>query len=186
MGKALREVALLDTPLGKEIHDTINVKKILVSDRILKAVLHIKLADLPREKGIIFDGVPRNTEQAEYFEEALLEFGRKINKVFIINLSEAESINRIFKRRVCSKCKTIYIIGKDIDNENDPCVKCKGKIINRPDDSEEGVKKRLGIFREETMPVINYFKERGSADEINGDQSIEKVFEEILSKLPRG
>ena len=183
MGKSLREVALLETSLGKEIHEIINVKKELVSDKILKAVLHIKLAGLSREKGIVFDGVPRNTEQAQYFEEALLEFGRKISKVFIINLSEKESIGRISKRRVCSKCKSVYILGKDIKDENEPCAKCGGNIIIRPDDSEEGVRKRLGIFGEETMPVINYFKEKGLVEEIDGDQSIEKVFEKILGKL---
>jgi adenylate kinase len=183
MGKSLREVALLDTPFGKEVHEVINIKKELVNDEILKTVLHIKLADLPREEGIIFDGVPRNIDQARYFEEALLEFGRKIEKVFIINLSEKESIKRISKRRVCSKCKTIYILEKDIENENNPCAKCGGKIIIRPDDSDEGVRKRLGIFKKETMPVINYFKEKGLVEEINGDQTIPEVFEEILEKL---
>lgn len=183
MGKFLREVALLDTPLGKEINKIINIKKELVDDKILKKVLHVKLQDLSREKGIVFDGVPRREDQMAYFEEAMLEFGRKIDKVVAIDLSEKESIKRISARRICEKCKTTYILGKDIEDEKKTCPKCGGQIILRPDDSEEGVRKRLGIFKEETVPVVNYYKKQGKLAEINGDQSIEKVFEEILVKI---
>lgn len=183
MGKFLREVALLDTPLGREINEIINIKKELVDDKILKKVLHVKLQDLGREKGVVFDGVPRRKDQLAYFEEAMLEFGRKIDRVIAINLSEKESIKRISSRRVCEKCKATYILGKDIKSEKEVCPKCGGKIIFRPDDSEEGVKKRLNIFREETMPVMDYYKKQEKSADINGDQSIEKVFEEILEKI---
>ena len=99
MGKFLREVALLDTPLGKEIHEIINIKKELVSDKILQEVIHLKIMGLPREQGIVFDGVPRNINQLEYFETVLKEAGRKIDKTVLINLSEKESLERISKRR---------------------------------------------------------------------------------------
>lgn len=183
MGKFLREVALLNTPLGKEVNEIINIKKELVNDEILKKVLHVKLQDLPREKGIIFDGVPRRRDQLEYFEAAMLEFGRKIDKVLFIDLSEKESIKRISIRRVCRKCKTTYILGKDIQDEKETCPKCGGEIILRPDDSEEGVRKRLGIFHKETMPVINHYEKSGKIIKINGDQTVEEVFVEILGKL---
>jgi adenylate kinase len=183
MGKFLREVAVLDTPLGKEVHEIINVRKELVDDRILKKVLHVKLADLGREKGIIFDGVPRRHDQLDYFNEALLEFGRKIDRVILINLSEKESLKRISKRRVCANCKKVYILGKDIKSETEKCAVCGGKISQRVDDSEEGVIKRLKIFREETVPVTEYFRQEGVLLEIDGDQSIEKVFADILNKL---
>ena len=183
MGKFLREVALLDTPLGKEINEIINIKKELVNDEILKKVLHVKLQDLPREKGIVFDGVPRRKDQLEYFEAAMVEFGRKIDKVVFIDLSEEESIKRISIRRVCRKCKTTYILGKDVQNEKDACSKCGGEVILRPDDNEEGVRKRLGIFREETMPVVEHYKKQEKTIDINGDQTIDEVFMEILDKL---
>ena len=182
VGKYLREAAKLDTPLGKEIYEIINIKKELVNDRILKKVLHLKLADLPREQGIVFDGVPRRKDQMEYFEEALREFGRKIDKVFLINLSENESVKRISLRRVCKKCKMNFIFGKNI-RKNENCPKCSGKIIQRIDDTGEGVKKRLKIFREETLPVVEFYKNKGILEEINGDQTIEKVFKEISNKI---
>ncbi|MFZ2975734.1 MAG: nucleoside monophosphate kinase [Candidatus Moraniibacteriota bacterium] len=183
MGKFLREVAKLDTSLGKQIHEIINIKKELVSDRILREVIHLKIMGLPRERGVVFDGVPRNIQQLNYFEEVIKESGRKIDKAILIKLSEEESLKRISKRRICEKCKKVFILGKDIQNEDEKCNICEGKIIQRIDDTKEGVMKRLKIFEQETMPMSEYYKKQGKFIEIDGDKEIEKVFEDILEKL---
>src|SRR3972149_6160061 len=73
MGKTLREIALSDTPLGREIYEIQNVKKTLVSSRILREILNVKLKSIPLKKGIIFDGAPRTLDQVKYFEDAMLE-----------------------------------------------------------------------------------------------------------------
>lgn len=183
MGKFLREVSKMDTPLGKEVYRVQNVTKTLVPSQILQEVFKVKLNSLPREQGIIFDGFPRNIDQMGYFEKALIEFGRHVDKVIFINLSEEESIKRISKRRVCEKCRKVFILGKDIKNDTDPCPDCGGKIIQRIDDTQEGVKKRLEIFKKDTLPVVEYYRERGKLLEIDGSKSIEEVFKEILRKL---
>jgi len=181
MGKFLREAASLDSDLGREINEIINVRKELVSDEILKKVLHIKLADIARGKGIVFDGVPRRKDQLKYFENAILEFGRKIDRVVVINISGNESVKRISKRMVCENCKKGYV--KDTINENKQCENCGGKIVQRIDDTPEGVIKRLNIFQEETMPVIECFREKGLVLEIDGEKSPEEVFQDILTAL---
>lgn len=183
MGKTLREVAKADTPLGREIYAIQNVTKTLVPSRILREVLHFKLGSIPREQGIIFDGVPRAIDQAEYIEEALLEFGRKIDTVFFINISEEEAIERISKRWICKGCRAVFIMGKDVKSEQDKCPQCSGELMQRADDTVSGIKKRLQVFNLETMPVINYFKEKGLLVEIAGEQSVEKVSEEIVKNL---
>lgn len=183
MGKFLREVAKMDTSLGKEIWQIQNVTKTLVPVRILEEVFTIKLNGIPREKNIVFDGFPRNIDQTEYFEKVIKESGRKVDNVIFINLSEEESLKRIAKRRICEKCKTTFIFGKDIKNEKEKCPECGGKIIKRIDDTEEGVKKRLKIFQEKTGPIVDFYKNQGKLIEINGDQEIEKVLEDILRKL---
>ncbi len=183
MGKYLREAAKLDTPVGKEIYHIQNVTKSLVPSRILKKVLHIKLADIPREKDIIFDGVPRTMGQAQYIEEAMLEAGRHIDKLVYINLPKEESIKRISKRWICKKCKTIFIMGKDIKDSKELCRKCGGEIIQRVDDTPGGIKKRLELFNGETVPMINHFREKGIVADINGKQTIREVFKEILKSL---
>jgi adenylate kinase len=179
-GRALRQVAMLDTDLGKEVHEIIMVKKELVPSRLLREVLHIRLNDLSREQGIIFDGVPRNVEQAGYFEEALHEFGRKIDRVIFVNISKEESLKRIGKRYSCEDCKEAIIL-KDSDEEI--CPKCGGKLVQRADDTKEGIEKRLNIFKEETMPVIGYFEKKNLVSRIDGAKSVEDVFEDILKAL---
>lgn len=185
-GKTLRQLSKLATPLGREVHEIIMVKKELVPSRILQEVLHVRLSSLGREQGIVFDGVPRNLEQAKYFEEALLEFGRQVDKVFFINISEEESLKRISKRWACKKCKAVLVMGRDVSNEKDSCPHCGDEIMQREDDTVAGIKKRLGIFDGETMPVINYFREKGIVVEINGEQEVEKVFADITSNVEQG
>lgn len=183
MGKFLREVATSGTQLGKRIHEIINVRKELVDDKILKKVLHIKLKDLSREQGIVFDGVPRRKDQAEYFEKAIKEFGRKIDAVIFVNIPEEESIKRIGKRWICKKNQHPLIMGADVKSEKDECPLDGSEIYQRIDDTPEGVKKRLKIFREETMPVIEYYREKGILIEIDGTPSIDEVLKNILDKI---
>lgn len=183
MGKFLREVASLNTPLGREVWQIQNVTKTLVPARILEEVFTIKLNSLPREKSIVFDGFPRNADQAQYFEKTMSEFGRHTDAAILIDLSEEESFRRISNRWICAKCKKVFIMGRDILNEKERCPACGGEIIQRTDDTKEGIAKRLAVFKEETLPVIEYYKEQGKLLEINGEQTPEEVFEEILEKL---
>ena len=184
MGKFLREVAKTDTELGKEIHEIINIQGKLVDDKILKKVLHIKLQDLPREQGIIFDGVPRREDQLRYFEEALQEFGRKIDTVININIPEEESVERLSKRWVCKK-EHILIMGKDVAGEKDKCPVCGSDIFQRIDDTPERIKTRLGIYYKDTKGVLDFYKEKGLLVEVDGTPSIEEVFENIISRIEK-
>lgn len=183
VGRFLREAAKIDSQLGREISQIIFVQKTLVPSHILKEVLHLKLSSLPREQGLVFDGVPRALDQMQYIDEALLEFGRKIDKVFFVKVSKEEVIRRISKRWVCEKCKDILIMGRDVQNENEACPKCQGKIIKRPDDTLEGIEKRWSVFEKETMPVVEEYRKKGVLVEINGEQTKQEVFAEILNKV---
>ncbi len=183
MGKFLREVAATDTKVGKEIWQIQNVTKTLVPARILEEVFTIKLNSLPREKSIVFDGFPRNIDQAQYFESAMNSFGRHTDAAIYIKLSEEESFKRISKRWICSKCKKVFIMGQDIQNDKEKCGACGGLIIQRTDDTKEGITKRLQVFQEETTPVIEYYEKQEKLIEINGDQSIEKVSKDIMEEL---
>ena len=181
-GKALRQVSMLDTSLGKEVYEIVIVKKELVPSRILKEVLQFRLNDLSREQGIVFDGIPRNLEQALYFREALREFGRKIDKIIFVDISKEESINRISKRFACDDCKEAVALEKDAAPI---CPKCSGKLSQRADDTKEGVEKRLQVFRSETLPVVEFFEKEGLVLKINGEQEAQEVFAEILNKLEK-
>ena len=180
MGRFLREVAAMDTPLGREVYLIQNVTKTLVPSRILREVFTVKLSTMEREQGIVFDGFPRNLDQAEYFSEALREFGRKIDQVIFITISEDESLKRIARRWICRDCREVLIKQKESDSH---CLKCGGELEQRTDDTEEGVQKRLQVFREETLPVVEKYRQEGLLLEIDGEQSIEAVYQEIITKL---
>jgi adenylate kinase len=171
----------MDTDLGKEVYEIIMVRKELVPSRILREVLHIRLNDLGRKQGVVFDGVPRNVEQVAYFELALKEFGRKIDRVIFVDISSEESLKRIGKRFSCENCKEALICEED--NDAPVCPKCLGKLLQRADDTEEGIKKRLNIFEEETIPVIKYFEKNNLVSRINGEKNVEEVFEDIIKAL---
>lgn len=183
MGKTLRDIARSDNPLGREIYEIQNVKKTLVSSKILKEIINVKLKSIPLKKGILFDGAPRTFDQVEYFEDAMLKMGRKIDYVFFISIPEWESIERTSKRRICDRCQAILVMGKGIKNETDKCPECGGKISQRKDDTPEGIKKRLEVFKKETMPVLEYYEKKSMLIKIDGMQSAKKVFTDIVNKI---
>lgn len=182
-GGILRQIAKSGTPIGEKIDRMINVDRILIPSDILKEVLSLKIKSLNREKGIISDGTPRKVDQIEYFEDMIAQTGRKISHLIFINVSEEEAIERITKRWMCEKCKKVLIMGKDVQSPNDQCPDCEAPIIQRADDTLDGIRKRLDIFKNETIPVIEKFRERGLLIEINGKQSVEKVFQDICKKI---
>ncbi len=185
MGKSLREVAKQDTPLGKEIWHIQNVTNTLVPSRILREVLHLKISSLPREHGILFEGVPRTHDQQQYLEEEIRESGRKIDAVIFIAIPEEETMKRIGKRWVCKKHQHILIMGKDIKNERDKCPTDGSEVFQRVDDTPEGIKKRLEVYKKETMPVVEDYRKRELLIEIDGTLSIEKVFASIVSEIEK-
>lgn len=180
IGGTLRELAKIKTPFGEKIQKIINVEKSLVPDEILNDILKLKVNSLSREQRIVFDGVPRTLKQAEFLDNLLLESGRKIDKVFFVNISANETMKRISKRWMCQKCKSILIMGRDIKSAANKCPRCGGNVYQREDDTPEGVKKRLATFQKETMPVIKYYRGKGILAEIDGKGEIKEVFNKIV------
>ncbi|HLM84515.1 MAG TPA: nucleoside monophosphate kinase [Candidatus Bathyarchaeia archaeon] len=185
MGKSLREVAKQDTPLGKEIYHIQNVTNTLVPSRILREVLHLKINSIPREQGILFEGVPRTSDQQGYLEEEIQNSGRKIDNVVFISIPEEETMKRIGKRWICKKNQHMLIMGKDIRSEHDKCPIDGSEIFQRIDDTPAGIKKRLQVNREETIPVVEDYRKRGLLIEIDGTPSIEKVSKNIIAELEK-
>ncbi|OGI17391.1 MAG: hypothetical protein A2Z52_01920, partial [Candidatus Moranbacteria bacterium RBG_19FT_COMBO_42_6] len=180
-----REIARSDTSLGREIYEIQNVKKTLVSSNILKEILNVKLRSIPLKRGIIFDGAPRTIDQVKYIEDAMLEMGRKIDHVIFISIPEQESIERTSRRRICNSCQAILVMGRGIKKETDRCPECGGEIMQRKDDTPEGIKKRLEVFQKETMPVLEHYEKQGSLIKIDGLQPSNKVFEDIIKGVAR-
>ena len=103
-------------------------------------------------------------------------------KVILINISRNTSFNRLTKRRQCKKCgKLIPWVGEF--RKLTKCDKCGGELITRIDDTIQSIEKRLEEYKKQTKKAINYYKKQGRLIEINGEQSIEDVFRDILKVL---
>lgn len=183
IGAELRAVAAHDTELGREVNDIINVKHDFVPDNIVFAVLADAVHSVPETVGLLIDGIPRRESQIARVLDLLKESGRTLNKVIFIDVPATVSVERISKRYACQTCKRTYILGKNLIDNHNPCRYCRGVIAQRPDDTEEGVRKRHQIFHKETLPVVRYFEETKQLLHIDGDQETYKVFRQILDHV---
>jgi len=175
-GDLLRAEVAAGTPVGKQA-DALMKSGALVPDDMILGLL--KKALQTAGKGIILDGYPRTAAQAEELNKLISAMGEKIKAVVNIKLSEEEIINRIIMRRQCKKCGNIFNLRfmKNFDNK---CPKCgSADVYQRPDDNETAAKKRLEVYRAQTAPVVEFFKDKDFYKEVDGLQTPEKVFEEI-------
>ena len=175
MGELLRGEAKKDTALGKKIKDILAKGNLVPNDITNELLLkNIKSA----KKGVILDGYPRNLEQADWLEK-----NARIDKAILLKLEDAASVKRISGRRMCRKCGFIFHVEFIKPKKKDVCDKCGGELYQRDDDKPAAVKERLNIFHHQTEPVIQFYKKKGILAEINGDQSVENVFEDVVKVL---
>jgi adenylate kinase len=179
----LRDLAKTDSSVGKEI------KKILASGDLIPDFMIIGLwmrelcVNLKDDQGILFDGAFRRLIEAEQ-ADAFLEFLNRKDTFFpiLIDISREEAFDRLTKRRICKNCgKLIPWIGDSKKLEK--CDACGGELIARQDDNIEAINNRLDFFEKEVMEVVNYYKKDNRLIIINGEQSIEKVAQDILEAI---
>lgn len=104
-------------------------------------------------------------------------------KVILVDISDEEAVKRIALRKICPNCGTIISNAEQMDGEIENCPNCGNKLEKRQDDIKEGALKRLAWFKSEVGPVIDYYKEQNRLIAVNGEQSVEKVFEDIVKAI---
>ncbi len=181
IGSELRKVAALSSPLGALVNEIIYQKKELVPDGIVGDVLSQALEGVGN--GILLDGAPRQVSQIDEIEDALKEYGRTIEKLIYLSLSQEDCIERISKRFLCESCKQAYKQGVDAEVETGICSFCQGTVAQRHDDTPEGVAKRYQVFHTQTVPVIEFFKEKGLAIEVSALGDPEEIADAIIKEL---
>ena len=147
----------------------------LVPDPVVNEIVTAALND---SDGFVLDGYPRNVEQAEYLSEMV-----DLNHVLYLDVAEEELIERLTGRRVCSECGANYHVEFSPPSEAGVCDKCGGELVQRDDDAEETVRERLRVYRENTEPVIEHYRDEGVLVEIVGEQTPDEVLEDISAHL---
>lgn len=184
-GNIFRELYKDNTTVGKIAKSYIDRGE-LVPDDITNEIVRQRLMHKDAEKGFLFDGYPRNIEQAKAFDKLLVDMGWKLNAVINIAAPDHVIINRIAGRRVCGTCGAVYHIANKKTKVENICDACGGTLIQRADDMEETVQRRLRVYNEQTAPVIGYYKEKGSIIEIDGTQSIaytDSTIKKVLGEM---
>lgn len=179
-GDILRENIKQNTELGKKAKKYIDEGKLVPDDLILN-MLFDRVAQADCEKGYILDGVPRTNRQAE----ALTDHLKNNYRILVINLiiSDALILERLTQRLVCEKCQTPYHLKYSPPKHPNRCDRCGGKLIQRSDDSEEVVLKRLAVYHKQTSPLIGYYQRLGLLHEVRADQSKEVLFKAIMALI---
>ena len=134
-------------------------------------------------QNLIFDGFPRSMSQYDLLKEWLKQKGAEIDYVIYLDVGEKTSIERLSSRRICEECGEVYNLITKPPREMDKCDICGGKLIQRNDDKPETIKKRLEIFRKETMPIVNHVKKEEKLIIVDSERPVKVIFKEILSKL---
>lgn len=177
MGNLLRQRTMVQDELGKQIADLIDDGN-LVPDEITHQIVNQKIHEPQSQNGYILDGFPRRLEQVKMFE-TIDQFTHAI----LIKISDQESLRRNMGRRTCQNCQAVYHVEYNPPKKEGICDKCGGKLVIRDDENEEILKKRLATYHEVTKPVENYYRDKGILIEINGEQSMEKVHQDIMEKI---
>lgn len=154
-GEIFRSAIKNETPLGKEVKSILDAGD-LVPDEKVVALVEQELMDDKYDDGYILDGFPRTIPQAKAFDEILDKKGKSLDAFLQLEVPEIELIDRILSR---------------------------GE--GRSDDTPEKIKNRLDVYKEETQPVVNHYREQGLVKEINGVGSIEEIFNRIKSELTK-
>lgn len=173
-GAQLRSLANGESELGQKVKSIIEAGN-LVPNEVVMEIIEDFMTKIPEGANVLFDGIPRSSEQAETFNALMKKLGREF-KGINITLTKEEALDRLSNRRICEKCKKAFPGTYDAEQ----CDKCEGKLVKRADDNEDAIKKRLEAFEQETMPVINAYKEDGNMIDINGAQEISEVSGAIM------
>lgn len=179
-GDMLRAAVGAGTEFGLKARTYMDAGKLLPDD-IMVGLVAERLAQPDAVAGWLLDGFPRTLGQAAALHEVTAD--APAEKAVNLEVPESVVFERITKRRVCSgACQSIYRVG-DPSAESGVCVRCGGAVVQRGDDTEESVRKRLSDYQDQTVPVVTWFAEQGRLVEVDGDQPADDVFAALVSAI---
>lgn len=181
-GDIFRENIRNKTPLGLKVTDYLS-KGELVPDNLTIDLVWDRLDQEDVKDGFMLDGFPRTLKQAEALDQGLQERHQKLDVVLAIEVDSEILIRRLAGRRVCQECGATYHVDVNPTKVQGVCDVCGGAVIQRADDTESTVKERIEVYEAQTKPLIDYYRNQGLLQEVNGAQDVAAVTSEIHEKL---
>ena len=182
-GDMLRDALKAATPLGLKAKEYME-KGGLVPDDVVIGIVGERLKKKDALRGFILDGFPRTGEQAGSLDRTLDGLGMALDLVLYFRTSLAVIVRRLSGRRICSKCGQTYHLVNFRPKIEGQCDRCRGDLMQRPDDREEAIENRLKVYEKQTAPLIDYYKKKKLLAEVSGDLEVEEL-KNVLSDIFR-
>lgn len=181
-GEIFRKNLSEDTELGHLARQFMD-EGALVPDDVTEAMVRERLGEPDAEVGYILDGFPRNLAQGEHFDNMLKDAERTLTAVLYLAVPRAVLVSRLTGRRVCPRCGATYHLEFNPPKTTGLCDTCGSELIQRHDDTEETVLKRLRVYDEETAPLVSFYQHHGLLWEFDGTKPVDEVTRAIVADL---
>lgn len=186
-GDILRGAVQAGTELGKQA-DAFMKAGDLVPDDLIMGIMEGRLQEPDCEQGFLLDGFPRTIPQAEALQRLLDKIGIKLDMAVNLDVPREVILDRLTTRRTCSNsaCQAIYNVKSNPPEQEGVCDKCGSPVIQRDDETEEAISKRLETYNEKTAPLASFYEKEGLLTNINATSSdvvVSSIKEKIGIKL---
>ena len=176
-GDLLREHVAKKTPIGLKVKAILDAGKLGPDDLIVQMISD-RVSNPDCKDGYLLDGFPRTMGQAEELEKMT-----NIDLVLNIVVDFESLVERAVGRRICPKDGSVFHVKFNPPKTTGICDKCGSTLIQRDDDKEETVRRRLGVYREQTAPLVEYYKKKGKLVDIDGSGGIDAVFAQMVKHI---
>ncbi len=180
-GDILRAAVKAGTELGMKAKAAMNAGE-LVSDELIMGIMGERLLEDDCKAGFLLDGFPRTIPQAEALKVLLTKLNIELDAAINLDVPRDVILDRLTTRRTCVDCGAIYNVKSQPPKTEGVCDKCGGNVVQRDDETEEAISKRLDVFNEQTAPLANFYKGEGMLLDVNATSS-DAVVAAIQEKL---
>jgi len=139
-----------------------------VPDEMMSDLIGERLRQSDAREGFILDGFPRTREQVAILDRVMDNLGIALEGVYLISASEQEIVRRLTGRRVCPKCTAVYHLETRSPRSPGVCDGCGSALVQRPDDTEAVIQERFRVYGDQTVPVVQAYRDKGLLREVNG------------------
>ncbi|MDZ7767776.1 MAG: adenylate kinase [Woeseiaceae bacterium] len=181
-GDILRAAVAAGTRFGQKAKDIMEAGQ-LVSDDVMLGIISERLAEKDTENGFILDGFPRTKQQARDLDELLDELERPLDAAVLMDVDFDILMKRLTGRRTCSVTGKLLNIHFSSQEELDECRNAGGELVQREDDNEDTIRSRLEVYREQTEPLVDFYRKRGKLKSIDAEGTMDEVCERLLDVL---